>query len=68
MAGSKAGRRGNHEGNIRRRSDGRWEARITLEGGRVKSFYGKTRADVVQRLARAQHERTQGLLIALDER
>jgi integrase len=67
MAG-KAGRRGNHEGNIRRRADGRWEARITLEGGRVKSFYGQTRAEVVTRLTRAQHERAQGLLIALDER
>jgi integrase len=67
MAG-KAGRRGNHEGNIRRRADGRWEARITLAGGRVKSFYGKTRQEVVQRLTRAQHERQQGLLIALDER
>jgi integrase len=64
----RSGRRGNNEGNIRRRSDGRWEARITLEGGRVKSFYGKTRQDVVTRLAKAQHERAQGLLIALDER
>jgi integrase len=68
MAERRSGRRGNHEGNIRRRADGRWEARLTREGGRVKSFYGKTRADVVQRLARAQHERQQGLLIALDER
>ena len=38
-----AGRRGNNEGTIRKRSDGRWEARITLEGGNTKCYYGKTR-------------------------
>jgi hypothetical protein len=36
-------KRGNNEGSITKRPDGRWEARIGLADGRRKSFYGKTR-------------------------
>lgn len=46
-------RRGNNEGSIFKRKDGRWEARITYyESGRPKrkSIYGKTRAAVSARL------------------
>lgn len=44
---------GNGEGTVRRRKDGRWEARITtghdLDGRPIRwSFYGRTRADVVK--------------------
>ena len=47
-------RRGPNEGTIRRRTDGRWEARliVTLPDGRRtrRSFLGKTRALVQAKL------------------
>lgn len=53
-------RRGQHEGNVYRRADGRWEARLQLgyaDGRRVRrSFYSKTRAEVIQRLSQAQRQ------------
>ena len=52
-------RRGNCEGSIYKRSDGRWEAKITIEGGKRKSLYGKTRREVQEQLTevlRAQQE------------
>lgn len=55
------GRRGNNEGTIRKRGDGRWEARLSLENGKSKAFYGKTRAEVAERLSQALHEQRQGL-------
>lgn len=67
MAG-KQGRKGNGEGNIRQRSDGRWEGRLILPDGRSKSFYGRIRADVALRLAAAIRDRDHGMPVALDER
>jgi integrase len=51
-------RRGSGEGSVYRRGDGRWCATVSLERGRRKSFYGRTRADVVERLtsALAKHQ------------
>lgn len=60
-------RRGNSEGNIRKRPDGRWEARISLPDGERKSFYGRTRQEVAHRLAQARHDVDSGLPM-LDER
>ncbi len=57
----KPGKRGNNEGSITRRSDGRWQARITLENGKRKSLYGKTRQEAAQRLTAALRQRDQGL-------
>ena len=55
--GQKAGQksRGNGEGNVRKKSDGRWEARITIgktEAGKqkMKYFYGRTRDDAQAKL------------------
>ena len=48
------GKNGNGEGNIRRRKDGRYEARYcveTLEGLKRRSVYGKTRKEAAERLA-----------------
>jgi hypothetical protein len=56
-------RRGNHEGTITKRSDGRWEARVSLEGGRRKSLYGKTRMEVQRKLAQAHSDMNRGLPI-----
>lgn len=65
---AKNSRRGNGEGTITRRADGRWEARITLLDGRRKSFYGRTRQEVAARLTQAQHDQGTGLPIITNER
>jgi len=65
------GRRGHGEGSIHKRADGRWAATIDLvwENGkrRRKSLYGKTRADVAERLRQLQQQSAQGLPLP-DER
>jgi hypothetical protein len=62
------GRRGNHEGNIRQRTDGRWEARVTLVDGRVKSYYARTRAEVRAKLTEALRAIDTGAPVVRDER
>ena len=59
-------KRGNNEGNIKRRSDGRWEARLTTRDGTRKSFYGRTRQEVARRLTEALRDQHQGLPIVGD--
>jgi integrase len=54
-------RRGNSEGTIAKRADGRWEARVSLPNGTRKSFYGKTREDVQKKLRKAQRDIESGL-------
>lgn len=61
------GRRGNLEGSIGQRSDGRWRAQITLEDGSRKDLYGRTREEVVGKLQEAQAEQKAGRL-AVDGR
>ncbi len=60
------GRRGNNEGSIRKRKDGRWEGRISVDG-RQRSFYGKTRVEVSRKIREAQRKVDRGLPLA-DER
>src|ERR687884_724841 len=58
------GRRGNGEGTITRRKDGRWEAKYTAyiaEGAKRRALYGKTRAEVAEKLTRALSDRSSGL-------
>jgi integrase len=55
--------RGQNEGNIKKRSDGRWEARISLEDGTRRSYYGTTRQEVAQLLNKALRDKEQGVLI-----
>lgn len=64
----KLGKRGAGEGSIRRRSDGRWEARLTLDDGSRKSFYGASRTEVREKLTAAQRDRDTGLPVIADER
>ncbi|MGH2501249.1 MAG: tyrosine-type recombinase/integrase, partial [Ktedonobacterales bacterium] len=64
----RAGRRGNHEGSITQRPDGRWHARMTADGAKRKHFYGKTRQGVAAQLTAALRDRDQGLSPVLDER
>ncbi len=58
-------KRGQGEGTIVKRADGRWVAVLNLgyvDGKRKrKSFYGKTRAEVAALLTAAHHDQTQGI-------
>ncbi len=56
-----AGRRSNNEGSITRRADGRWVARVTLEGGKRKNLYAKTRQEAAKLLTAALRDRDVGL-------
>src|SRR5215210_6696870 len=60
-----AKKRGNNEGSISRRKDGRWEARYTVhtaDGTKRKVLYGRTRADVSAKLTKAMADRDGGLV------
>lgn len=62
-----ARRRGNGEGTITRRKDGRWEARYTITTEakpKRKVIYGKTRAEVAEKLTKAMADRDGGLTFA----
>jgi integrase len=59
------GRRGNGEGSIRLRPDGRWEGRYTVhtaEGRKQKTVYGKTRKEVAEKLTDVMAGRDKGLI------
>ena len=53
--------RGNREGSIFLRKDGRWAAALTIGGGRRKTFYGRTRREVADKLTVALKAREDGL-------
>jgi integrase len=61
-----ARQRGAHEGNIRQRPDGRWEARIDFgyENGKRdrRSYYGATRAEVAEQLVKMLRDKQQGIV------
>jgi integrase len=61
------GRRGNNEGTINKRSDGRWQAIVSTEEGKRKYFCGKTRQEAAKQLSEALHDLDSGLPM-LDER
>jgi integrase len=59
------GRRGNGEGSIRRRNDGRWEGRYSVQtpdGPKQKTVYGKTRKEVAEKLTEVMAGRDKGLV------
>ena len=53
-------KRGHGEGSIYRRQDGRWTAEISLEGGKSKFLYGKTRKEVQEKLKTAFMSNSEG--------
>lgn len=65
-----AKKRGNHEGTIVKRKDGRWMASITLgrdpATGKLKRayFYGKTRQEAADQLATAMSDLSRGAFVA----
>src|SRR5690349_18431423 len=54
--------RGHHEGTIRLRSDGRWEARVSLPNGKRKSLMGRSRSEGAAKLRVTQNELEKGVL------
>jgi integrase len=58
--------RGHHEGSIFQRTDGRWVAMLSLEGGKRKSLYGKSRMEAQRKLAAAQRDVEAGLPVVAD--
>lgn len=62
---SRKGRRGNGEGTIYKRKDGRYEARYTVQtvtGPKRKTLYGRTRAEVAEKLTKEMADRDSGLV------
>lgn len=61
-----AGKRGNNEGSIRQRPDGRWEARVTVGTNpgtgkpERRSIYGKTQAEVRKKMTTILNELDKG--------
>jgi integrase len=58
-------RRGNNEGSITKRADGRYMARYTVQapaGAKRRTIYGKTRAEVAEKLTKAMADRDGGLI------
>lgn len=57
-------KRGNGEGSVyKRKADGKWVGSVTLENGKRKVFYGKTKKEVTEKLVKARGELQQGTLI-----
>ncbi len=50
-------------GSIYRRKDGRWTVEISLEGGKSKFLYGKSRREVQEKLKTALYEQQRGMLV-----
>jgi integrase len=65
MATKKTGKRGNSEGSIRQRADGRWEARLSYRDERGvlkrKAFYGQTQREASDKLREARQQQSQGI-------
>ncbi len=63
-------KRGQNEGSITKRKDGRWVARLTVgyEGGKQKRkcIYGRTREEVAAKLARVIQAKADGLPVTND--
>ena len=58
------GRRGNNEGGIyQRESDGLWCASVSVELGKRKVLYGKTREEVASKLVSALNDVKNGLTL-----
>ncbi len=61
-------KRGNGEGSVfQRKEDKKWVASITLEDGKRKVFYGKTKKEVTEKLIKARSEQQQGTLVTAPE-
>src|SRR6185437_8249890 len=57
-------RRGNNEGSLLQRADGRWMARVSLPDGKRKGVYGKTRKEVEKKLRDMLNDLEKGIVPA----
>ncbi len=57
-------KRGNGEGTVYKRKDGRWEGAVTLEGGKRKRVYGDTRREAQERMTELLRAQQLGRLLA----
>lgn len=58
-------KKGNGEGSIyRRKSDGKWTGSVSLDDGKRKVIYGKTRTEVQEKMKALLHEQQRGKLVA----
>lgn len=57
-------RRGKGEGTIRKRKDGRWEARVSLPDGQRRAAYGRTRESAAAELVKLLRDAQEGLNLA----
>ncbi|MGH2507900.1 MAG: N-terminal phage integrase SAM-like domain-containing protein, partial [Ktedonobacteraceae bacterium] len=56
-------KRGNNEGSIyQRKSDNKWVGSISLADGTRRTFYGKTRKEVAEKLTMLLHDQQRGML------
>jgi integrase len=62
-----AGKRGNGEGSVHKRADGRWQTIVTLPSGKRKYYYGATRAEASAALTKALRELAQGLPVVAEK-
>jgi integrase len=60
---SSVSKRGNGEGTVYERVDGRWEAKVTLESGTLKSVYGKTQREALEKLFTLKQAEREGTLV-----
>jgi hypothetical protein len=58
------GKRGRGFGAVYWRPDGRWQGQIRIPGGGRRSFYARTRRDVINRLSEARWALGQGLPVS----
>lgn len=61
------GKRGNGEGTIYQRGDGRWVAQASLPGGGRKAVYGKTRREAADKLATIHQQLQAGMPVTSAE-
>jgi integrase len=61
-------RRGNGEGSVYQRKDGRWVAAVSVGGTERKSLYGKTKKDVLEKKTKALRDLQQGVPLPNDRR
>ena len=61
-------KRGNSEGTIAKRTDGRWMARVTTPDGKRRAYYGKTQAEVLGKLNAVRKKIAEGQPLSSERR
>ena len=69
----KSGKRANGEGGITQRKDGTWQGEFVIERDPItgkykkKTVYGKTKAEVADKIGKIKHELSSGIFISEDK-